>query len=75
MGEYDHTKDAELIHIGRTTGVPEPRQGKADLNVSVRRHNPNPEHGQRVGVISGSGQISNHVSDQRVRDIFLRRVP
>ena len=71
MGECDHTKDAELIHTGRTTGVPEPRQGKAYLNVSVRQHKPD----QQIGVISGKGQIKNHVSDQRIRDIFSRRSP
>jgi len=35
----------------------------------------NPKGGQRVGVISGSGQILNHVSDQRVWEIFGRRIP
>ena len=35
----------------------------------------NPEHGQRIGVISGIGQIKNYVADQRVREIFGRRFP
>jgi len=44
-----------------------------NLDREVRQ--PNPEHGQRVGVITGNGQILNHVSDQRVREIFGRRIP
>ena len=37
----------------------------------VRHHKPD----QHIGVISGKGQILNHVSDQRVREIFGRRIP
>jgi len=44
-----------------------------NLDREVRQ--PNPERGQQVGVISGNGQISNHVADQRVRELFSRRVP
>ncbi len=38
-------------------------------------HRYNPKGGPQVGVISGSGQILNHVLDQRIRDLFSRRVP
>jgi len=37
----------------------------------VRQHKPD----QQIGVISGSGQIKNHVADQRVWEIFGRRFP
>jgi len=43
------------------------------LDREVRQ--PNPEPDQQNGVISGNGQIKNHVSDQRVWEIFGRRIP